>query len=142
MSDVRVYLPLTPDQVHDVATHGRLASRPLVAFAVTRRLRGQHPGEDDEGLEYAALLAAADWANSNRGLKKLRRVIAAADIPATLVTEPGVTADRGAAEVTIAEPVTLRQIVSLHVDEQPKPGADLLWYDVTEVAAVSALLTS
>ena len=22
MSDVRVYLPLTPDQVHDVATHG------------------------------------------------------------------------------------------------------------------------
>ena len=49
MRDARVYLPRTPDQVHDVATHGRLASRPLVAFAVTRRLRGQHPGEDDEG---------------------------------------------------------------------------------------------
>ena len=142
MSEVRVYLPLVPDQVHDLATHGRLASRPVVAFAVTRRLRVQHPGEDDEGLEYAALLAAAAWAGVARGSKKVRRVVAAADLPVGLVAEAGVTADRGLAEVTIAEPITLRQVVSLHVDEHPKPDADLLWYDVTEVAAVSALLSS
>ncbi|MBK8756424.1 MAG: hypothetical protein IPM08_04755 [Actinomycetales bacterium] len=142
MSGVRVFLPLTTDQVNDLATHGRLAARPPVAFAVTRRLRGQQPGEDDEALEYAALLAAAAWADGIRGSKKLRRVIAAGDLPAALVTEAGVTAARGAAEVSIAEPVTLRQLVSFHVDEDPRRGADLMWYDVTEVTAVLDLLSS
>ncbi len=142
MSGVRVYLPLTSDQVHDLATHGRLAARPVVAFAVTSRLRAQQPGEDDEALEYAALLAAAAWSDGIRGSKKLRRVIAAGDLPAAVVTEAGVTAARGAAEVTIAEPVTLRQLVSFHVDENPRPEADLMWYDVTEVTAVLALVSA
>jgi len=36
----------------------------------------------------------------------------------------------------------LRQLVSFHVDENPRPEADLMWYDVTEVTAVLALVSA
>ena len=62
---------------------------------------------------------------------------------------PGCAAPRGAAGSPGADvpsrrevrgPVSLRRIVSLHVDEAPTDDADLLWYDVTELEEVARIL--
>ena len=53
---VRIYLPASLDQLDPAS--GPLTARR--AHAVTPALRAMFPDEDDEGLEYAAQLAAAD----------------------------------------------------------------------------------
>jgi hypothetical protein len=42
--------------------------------------------------------------------------------------------------VSISEPVGLKQIASFHVDGNSSQDEDLLWYDVTELPVVLALL--
>ncbi|QIM21398.1 hypothetical protein G7075_10145 [Phycicoccus sp. HDW14] len=46
--------------------------------------------------------------------------------------------------VEVGSPVARSRVVSFHVDEEPggTGTADLLWYDVTELEAVRALLAT
>jgi len=118
---VRVYLPATTSVLRTLVDEGRLTG-PLTAFAVTPGLREFYAlsdaGADEEELEYAALLAAA------RASLRLvdvdpsaarRRVVLAADVPESAVTEvEDPDADRGAVRIT--GDVPLARVASAHVD--------------------------
>jgi hypothetical protein len=118
---VRVYLPATTNVLRTLVDEGRLTG-PLTAFAVTPGLRDFYAlsdaGADEEELEYAALLAAA-----RASLRLIdvdpsaarRRVVLAADVPGSAVTEvEDPDADRGA--VRISGDVALAAVASAHVD--------------------------
>ena len=118
---MRVYLPATTNVLRTLVDEGRLTG-PFTAFAVTPGLREFYAlsdaGADEEELEYAALLAAA------RASLRLvdvdpsaarRRVVLAADVPDSAVTEvEDPDADRGAVRVT--GDVPLAGVASAHVD--------------------------
>ena len=145
---VRVYIPLTAMSVGELASLGTLPSPPEHAFAVTARLVAGLPEADDEEREYAAFVAAAQRAAvmgviaGPEGGRRARAVVAAADIPAQEVTDFSSGGTRPAAAVSLARPVTLRSVVSLHVGESVAADADLLWYDITEIDLVRTLLSS
>ena len=147
---MRVYLPATLDQLPcEQVGPGR-------AHAVTPELRAGLPGEDDEGWEYAALLAAADDTLALLGRHPASprlRVVLAADVPEGLV-DAGTGPDEPASAVELVAGVAWGTVVSVHVDE-PDAAPDvvaalagdlaaeerlvereLLWYDVTEVGRI------
>ena len=147
---MRVYLPATLDQLPcEQVGPGR-------AHAVTPELRAGLPEEDQEGWEYAALLAAADDALrllARRPGAPRRRVVLAADAPEGLV-DVGTGPDEPASAVDLVAGVPWGAVVSVHVDE-PAATSDvvaalagdglaeerviereLLWYDVTEVGRI------
>ena len=116
-----MYLPATTNVLRTLVDEGRLTG-PLTAFAVTPGLRDFYAlsdaGADEEELEYAALLAAA-----RASLRLIdvdpsaarRRVVLAADVPGSAVTEvEDPDADRGA--VRISGDVALAAVASAHVD--------------------------
>ncbi len=142
---VRVYVPLATGSVDELATLGTLPAPPEDAFAVTARLAASLPASDDEEREYAAFVAAAERAaalsGSGRGSRRSRRVVAAADVPEGWVTESSAGGTRPIAAVSLSGPLTTRVVVSLHVGESADPDADLLWYDITEIDAVRAILS-
>jgi len=115
---VRVYLPATTTVLQRLLDQGRLEG-PLTVFTVTPQLRGFYElSEDDEELEYAALIAAA------RASLRLvdvdptaarRRVVLAADVPEESVTPiEDDAADAGAARTTAD--VSMRELASAHID--------------------------
>ena len=118
---MRVYLSATTNVLRTLVEEGRVTG-PLTAFAVTPGLRDFYAlsdaGADEEELEYAALLAAA-----RASLRLIdvdpsaarRRVVLAADVPDSAVTEvEDPDADRGA--VRISGDVALAAVASAHVD--------------------------
>lgn len=160
---MRVFVPATLPQLELLRGNGFAA--PIQAHAVTGLLREWYVEGDSDELEYAA---AADAAHSS--LRQLaadpssprRRVVVAAEVPDAAV-RPG-----GAARssVTVDQPLTVRCVVSLHVDAadaeadvaaaaaalgaaeagdddaqftvDTTDGHELLWYDVTELPDVLA----
>lgn len=136
----RVYLPLTPDDLTALAEGRSLGPPPIPAHAVTPALGKPGLVTDQEELEHAAWLAAAAEALPAPGLPPQRRVVAAADVDAASVVHP--TAPDVPSRVELSSAVERRRIVSFHVDEEPgaTEPTDLLWYDVTELADVRALL--
>lgn len=136
---MRIYLPSTLDELaaSDLA--------PRVVHAVTAALRAALPDEDEEGLEYAAQLLAADDSLDRLdrpGVTGRRRVVIAADVPEALVESlhetassdeddddpsPGVAgATDGAAQepvehapsaVRLTSRITWQRVACAHVDE-------------------------
>ena len=158
----RVYVPLTHDQVRELAADRRLAA-PLQGYAagVPGRVDARiSPAAAEEEAEYLAFRAAAEHAG--RLDEGVRRVIASADaLPGTLreVVASTSGAATGPVPVVIAEDLPLRAVASLHLDDagdgaegadatgDDEDGADgvagepdLLWYDVTELETVLGLL--
>ncbi|WP_298460338.1 DUF6912 family protein [uncultured Cellulomonas sp.] len=149
---MRLYLPVTLLDVDSAPSAGSLpAGR---AHAVTPALRALFPDEDDEGLEYAAQLAAADDSLDRLGAAPAAprlRVVLAADVDAGVVD--AALDDEVPSAVHVREPVPWSAVVCAHVDE---PAAaddvaaaltdddamerlderDLLWYDRTELGAI------
>ncbi|MGL5864590.1 MAG: DUF6912 family protein [Dermatophilaceae bacterium] len=137
MPVTRVYVPVGPDALDGLAA-GRPLSAPLTAHAVTPAVGRPGLVVDEEELEHSAWLAAVmDAADLTDGGTR-RRVVAAADVESSSVVPTGGPPSR----VEVTAPVERSRVVSFHIDE--KPGAtgphDLLWYDVTELDAVHALL--
>ncbi|GEK21594.1 DUF6912 family protein [Cellulomonas xylanilytica] len=149
---MRIYLPASLDQLEP-------ASGPLTprrAHAVTPALRAMFPDEDDEGLEYAAQLAAADdslalLADAPEA-PQLRCVVSVDVADAAVAVVSGDDDVPSAVELTRAVPQS--DVICAHVDE---PGAaadvtlaaagdeaagerlderDLLWYDASELPDV------
>jgi hypothetical protein len=136
----RVYLPLTPADLTGLAEGRPLGPAPRNAHAVTPSLGKPGLVTDEEELEHAAWVAATVEAIAAPGSAPRRRVIAAADVDAAIVVHP--TSPDVPSRVEVAAPVERRRIVSFHVDEvagSTEP-TDLLWYDVTELADVRALV--
>jgi hypothetical protein len=96
---------------------------------------------DEEELEHLAWLAATEEAAGRSAPRVLRRVVASADVDTATVLHPG--EPDTASRVELSAPVDLRRVVSFHVDEEPGATGptDLLWYDVTELAEVRALVS-
>ena len=133
----RVYVPLTSSGLARLVAEGRLDG-PLRAHAVTDALREAWPEGDDEGWEYAALMAAAATSAAARGSGEApRRYVVAADVPSY---EP-VPGDDPTL-VDVAADVPWRHVAAAHVDTtdrdldaQPDGGEeDLAWFATQEIA--------
>ena len=116
---MRVYLPSTLSGLRQLLDSGELGTPPLPAFAVTGALREWYAEGDDEELEYAALneAARASVRLLDRGLLlepglAARRVVVVAEVTAV---EPAPDVDRAA--VRVLEPVPLRLVQAVHVDD-------------------------
>ena len=165
---MRVYLPATTNVLRTLVDEGRLTG-PLTAFAVTPGLRDFYAlsdaGADEEELEYAALLAAA-----RASLRLIdvdpsaarRRVVLAADVPDSAVTEvEDPDADRGA--VRIGGDVALAAVAGAEAEDDVRAavgvvleadlgsedaqfvvdqaeGHELAWYATQEIGTLLELL--
>ncbi len=128
---VRVYLPLVMSDLAAVQTSGAVPlSARRTAHAVTAGDRADHPGEDEEDLEFEATCQALDSAADRRRTTGERRVVVAADVASVV--------EQDAWTVVVEAPVALSDVVSFHVEESTGTALgegydDLLWYDVTEL---------
>ena len=140
MTQTRIYIPLLPEAVRRLAADREIGPAPLAAFGVTERIERADPTGLEEELEYAALTEAADAAALLQGTAVVKRVVAAADVDPGSVSSDGTR--ESLAAVTVATAVSLRQVVSFHVDEEAGDQGmeDLLWYDATELDEVLRLL--
>lgn len=139
----RIYLPLTHDQLRALAADRRLVA-PLEGYAAGAPGRVDariSPAAAEEEAEYLAFVAASDHAGALTA--GARRVIASADVAPGSVRESSADqAGGGPVAVLLGDDVPLRAVVSLHVDEAVDEAGsdsvdpDLLWYDITELAAV------
>jgi hypothetical protein len=142
---MRIYMPST---LAELASRHGLA--PRLVHAVTPALRAELPDEDEEGLEYAAQLLAADdsLGRLDGGGVALRRVVVAADVPEAVVES--VDAPHPPSVVQLTTSVGWDDVACAHVDEvaaeadvaaaiggdedalERLADRDLLWYDVSE----------
>lgn len=149
---VRIYLP---SDLTELGTARPLAAR--LVHAVTPALRAELPDEDEEGLEYAAQLLAADDSldrlREAPAVQPPRRVVVSADVPDGLVE---VVEDAHAPSVVrLTAAVAWDDVACAHVDEAAAEGdvraavsgdddaaerladRDLLWYDVSELSTLT-----
>lgn len=156
---MRLYIPATLDELDDAARTGGALPAPRRAHAVTPGLTALLPEEDEEGVEFAAQLMAADDALvllASRPAAPGLRLVVTAEVPDGDVdpARPADDDDEPASLVALTAPVALDRVVCVHVDE---PAArdevaraldgddaaldalaerDLLWYDVTEIGRI------
>ncbi len=119
---MRVFLPTTRAGLAALQASGRLPG-PLAGHAVTARLVAAWPDEEDEGRDYAALMAAAfDSLVLLAGTGETRRIVLAVEVPLDQVRGAGtdeVTA------VVVAGPLALDQLASVHLDHvDAEPAVD------------------
>lgn len=132
----RVYVPLSADDLDQLADTGQLPGADREVHGVTTKLERVQPGEDREGWEFLALQEAAGRAPGSR------IVVGAADLPSGQVA-PAVSGAASAMRVT--GPVLRRYVVSLHVGDEGEVVTDeddveLSWYDITELDEVRRLV--
>lgn len=133
---VRVYLPLDGPALDALRRTGEVGPAPVAGHTAVPASTRPGIGNDDEEREYAAWSAAAADAAS-RAASGSRRVVASADVDAAVVQ----VATEGGTAAEVDSVVALPRIASFHIDEEPGGEvADLLWYDVTELDDVIALL--
>lgn len=151
---MRIYLPATLDEL---ASPQGLA--PRLVHAVTPALRSALPDEDEEGLEYAAqLLAADDSLDLLEGAvgEARRRLVVAADVPEAALEAVEGGEHHAPSVMRLTTRVGWSDVACAHVDE-PEAEADvaaavdgdegaaerlaerdLLWYDRTELSRLAA----
>lgn len=155
---MRIYLPATMSELQK--SHNRGGLGPRLVHAVTPALRKALPDEDEEGLEYAAQLLAADDSLDlldGKAPAGRRRVVVAADVPEALV-EAVEEAEHAPSVVRLTSSVGWGDVACAHVDEaaaerdvaaaltgdeaasERLAERDLLWYDVSELGRLTASL--
>jgi len=136
----RIYIPLNASGLRSLSTDGVVAGMPFAAHAVTQAMRDSDPSAAEDEQEYAALNDAAQTSAAMLTAGESRRIVAAADVSSDFVgsAEPGDSDVESA--VSISCSVALKRIASFHVDGEAAHDDDLLWYDVTELPVVLALL--
>lgn len=114
---MRVYLPSTLTELRHLLDTGVVGDPPLPAYAVTPALREWYAEGDLEELEYAAMTLAARASvrllDADQEAVR-RRVVVVADVPDDVVS-PVPHVDRAA--VKVADPVALRLVQAVHVDD-------------------------
>jgi CRP-like cAMP-binding protein len=141
MTVTRIYVPLNASMLRSLDRDRTLGDAPFLAHAVTPALRADAIGAGQDQWEYAALSDAVRSSAALLTAGESRRVVAAADVESEVVGSagPGTSIDESA--VFISEPVALNRIASFHVDgDNSSEDDELLWYDVTELPAILALL--
>lgn len=111
---MRIYVPSSLRHLREAVVSGGLGPAPMLAHAVTDRLRAAYDDTGDEEWEYAALTAAAqDSLALLDDDVASRRVVVVAEV-ATAVPVTG--AEETLVEVD--EVVPLRQVAAVHVDSE------------------------
>ncbi|WP_372726957.1 hypothetical protein [Nocardioides sp.] len=129
----RIYVPLTSTGLAALVAEGRLGG-PLRAHAVTDELRSEWSDGDDEGWEYAALMAAAGSCRGLRGAgDRPRRYVLAADVPSV-----SPVAGEDPTLVDVAADVPWKNVAALHADTEDRPDDadeddDLAWFATQEI---------
>jgi len=151
---VRLYLPATLDDLRD----GVLTlDVPRRAHAVTPALTTLLPDEDEEGVEFAAQLMAADDALvllAGTPSAPTLRLVVTVEVADDLVDVTPPAEDEPVSLVTLTGPVRPDEVICVHVDEpEAAPQVaraldgdddalediaerDLLWYDVSEIGRI------
>ena len=141
MTLTRVYVPLNASRLRSLDADRALGGAPFLAHAVTEALRDSAPTAGQDEWEYAALNDAARSSAALLTSAESRRIVAAADVTADLVGSAWPEGSIDESAVSIAEPIELSWIASFHVDDDHSSEDDeLLWYDVTELPVILALL--
>ena len=158
---MRIYLPATA--AHLRASVLSSSHQPLTAHAATPALAQALPEEDEEGLEVSASLCAADaslmlLAAPGAGALADRRVVVAADVDSSEVSELSASGDILPGTVELRTPVAWESVAALLVDDAEAEAdvraartgdedaferaaeADLLWFDVSEREQLAAEL--
>lgn len=165
---MRVFLPGTAPLLARWVRSGAVTVE-LTAHAVTPALREWYTEGDAEELEYAAMVEAAEASLRLLGDDPdapRRRLVLAAEVDVAITLPEGDTGPRS--QVLLPGPVSLSDVVSLHVDGEEAvadvtaaveaveaadagddgaqflvdgaEGHDLLWFDATETSLVLAEL--
>ena len=136
----RIYIPLNASALRSLSTGGAIQPAPFPAHAVTQALRDSASNAAQDELEYAALNDAAQTSAALLTAGESRRIVAAADVSSDFVGSAEPDDSDVESAVSISEAVALKRIASFHVDGDAAEDGDLLWYDVTELPVVLALL--
>ena len=150
---MRIFLPATAQDLSQSEVSSRRA------HAATASLAQALPDEDEEGLEVSASLCAADTSvlllASQDTQRVPRRLVIAADVDAQDLRELPVDEDVLPGTVELLAPVQWDDVAALLLDEAAVQAevtaaadgdedafervaeADLLWYDVSERAALA-----
>ena len=113
---MRVYLPATSTVLAELHSSGTFGAPPTTGFAVTPALRAWFVDDDDEELEYAAMLEAARGSLrliDSDPLAQRRRVVVVADIAHGDI-EVHDDIDRGV--IRVARAVTITDVAAIHAD--------------------------
>ena len=114
---VRVYVPATVPMLAEMRASGQLGAGPTVAHAVTPALREWYAEGDEEELEYVAFTRAAQAALQllrHDPSAPRRRVVVSADVASTALVREDV--ELGSSTVRLPQPVSLKEVASIHVD--------------------------
>ncbi len=114
---VRVYLPATVPMLTPMRDDGQLGAGATSAHAVTPALREWYAEGDEEELEYAAFTRAAQGALlllHQDPKAPRRRVVVAADVPTSALVRNEI--ELGSSTVRLPRPVSLTEVVSIHLD--------------------------
>ena len=140
MTLTRVYIPLNASGLRSLDADRAIGGAPFLAHAVTAAVRASAPTAGQDEREYTALSDAVRSSAALLTPAERRRIVAAADVMAELVgSAPVGSIDESAA--SILESIALNRIASFHVDDDDADEDDeLLWYDVTELPGILAIL--
>jgi len=114
---VRVYVPATVPMLAEMRASGQLGAGPVVAHAVTPALREWYAEGDEEELEYVAFTRAAQAALQllrHDPKAPRRRVVVSADVASTALIREDV--ELGSSTVRLPQPISLKEVASIHVD--------------------------
>lgn len=134
MTEIRLYLPGTADDLDALLRDGRLEVAGRTAYGVSPGLVAATPRADEEEREYAAFLEAVA-ASGAAGGTVARVAVLSIDLP-----EPEIAWPPEGHFVTLTGAISRRDLVAIHIGEEPGPDGDLLWYDATEAPTVVELL--
>jgi len=141
MTLTRIYIPLNAAGLRSLDVDRALTGTPFLAHAVTAAVRAFAPTAGQDEWEYTALNGAAQSAASLLTSGESRRIVAAADVTPDLVGPAPPADSLLESAVSISDVVALSRIASFHVDDDDAGEDDgLLWYDVTELPVILALL--
>ena len=144
MTVTRIYIPLNASGLRSLEADRALGGAPFLAHAVTEAVRATAPAAGRDEWEYAALNDAALSSGSLLTSGESRRIVAVADVTSDIVGSavPGGSPLESA--VWVSESVALKRFASFHVSDgavrDDEVDDELLWYDVTELPVILALL--
>ncbi|NMM35150.1 MAG: hypothetical protein HHJ13_14380 [Phycicoccus sp.] len=144
MTLTRIYIPLNAAGLRRLDADRAITKAPFLAYAVTDAVCASAPVAGQDQWEYSALGDAVLRSAALLGHGERRRLVAAADVEPELVG-PVVPSDSGDfiedSAVLILDSVALNRIASFQVDaDEAAEDDELLWYDVTELPVILALL--
>ena len=144
MTLTRIYIPLNAAGLRRLDADRAVTGAPFLAYVVTDAVRASAPAAGQDEWEYSALGDAVLRSAALLSPGEKRRLVAAADVEPELVG-PAVPSDPGDfiedSAVLILDSVALKRIASFQVDaDEASEDDELLWYDVTELPVILALL--